>query len=118
MGAMTQPRGAYDNFAADRAVLALIGAALRGQVAGADVRLPTALAHQAGAAWLREEVGVLAEVETAEQRAVRDDAGVLALIGLAVTDYGMADGAEVSVPLDADLIAAAVAAAERRTEGR
>jgi hypothetical protein len=113
MGAMTDESSTYDRFAADRAVLALIGAALRDQPSGADVQLPAALADQAAAAWLRDEVDVLAEVETVEQRAVRDDAGVLALIGLAARDYGMTDAGNVRVPLDADLICAAVTAADR-----
>jgi hypothetical protein len=93
-------------------LLGEIGAVL----AGADlpmvtVRLPSALAEAALAAWQRDDDEEL-DPESYEQRVVRHRAGALALIGLAVEERGRAEGTEVVVDLTPDVIGSALDAAD------
>ncbi|MEW1698995.1 hypothetical protein [Streptomyces sp. NPDC091278] len=80
-------------------VLAAIGARVEAQVGRVTVRLPRALAEAAVAAWDRDELGELGE-ETHEQYALRDRAGELALIGLAISQHGRWENEELVVDLD------------------
>ncbi|GIG58421.1 hypothetical protein Lfu02_27930 [Longispora fulva] len=95
----------------DSALLAAIGAHLAPQVSRISVRLPRQLADDAVAAWHRDDEGDIGE-ETPEQAAVRDHAAYLALIGLVITQRGVADGDEVVVDLDVTHVGAALRAAE------
>ncbi|NRQ31500.1 hypothetical protein HII36_06545 [Nonomuraea sp. NN258] len=104
----------YARYRRDGAVLAEIGRRLEPQVSRLPVRIPGDLAAAAVAAWERDEPGDLGDLrgETHEQRGVRDQAGALALIGLAITERGTAvDGDAVLVELDVTEIAAALTAA-------
>jgi hypothetical protein len=78
-----------------------------------EIRLPAELARRAAQAWQRddEQDDSLAR-ESRAQAAIRDKAATLALIGLAITESGRHDGAEVVVRLSADLVGGAVAAAD------
>ncbi|GAA4231603.1 hypothetical protein FHR32_003526 [Streptosporangium album] len=100
----------YIRYRQDSAVLAEIGRFLDPQVARLTVRLSGDLARAAAAAWDRDEEGEAGE-ETAEQARVRDRAASLALIGLAVSDRGVASGEEIVVDLDVTEVAAALLAA-------
>jgi hypothetical protein len=104
-------REQYERYRQDRKVLAAIGAHLGPQVPRITVRLPRALAESAVAAWDRDELGTIGE-ENREEYELRDDAGELALIGLAITSRGEWDGDEVTVDLDVVQIAASVQAAQ------
>jgi hypothetical protein len=75
------------------------------------VRLPSALADGAAAAWDRDDDGPLG-TEDAAARLQRLRAGTLALIGLAVRERGRREGDDVVVELGADLIALSVDAAD------
>jgi hypothetical protein len=96
----------------DARVLGEIGAMLaRAELPKVTVRLPSALARAAVAAWRRDDEGE-PDPESHEQRALRHHAGVLALIGLAVDEQGRAEGGEVVVDLSPDLIGDAMTAAD------
>jgi hypothetical protein len=75
------------------------------------VRIPTALADVSLAAWAREDDEAPA-YETAEQRIYRDRAADLALVGLSIEARGRRDGDAVVVDLSADLLVAAIQAAD------
>jgi hypothetical protein len=96
----------YDRYREDSAVLAAVGMVLRDQTPAAVV-LPEGLRQAVVAAWQRDETDHVAQQETVEQRALRERAGRLALIGLALEHAG---GSGV-VRLDPEDFAAAVAAA-------
>ncbi|GAA3107796.1 hypothetical protein [Streptosporangium carneum] len=100
----------YTRYRQDAAVLAEIGRFLGPQVTRLTVRLSRDLAGTAIAAWERDEEGEVGR-ETPEQARVRDRAASLALIGLAVSDRGVASGDEVVVELDVTEVAAALLAA-------
>jgi hypothetical protein len=76
-----------------------------------EVRIPKRLAEQALAAWRRNDDEPDVD-ESQEQRVYRHRAGVLALIGLSIQERGKDVPAGVVVDLAADLVAAAVDAAE------
>lgn len=103
----------YAQWADDTAVLAEVGRALFSQETRLPVRLPADLAAAAVAAWDRDDSGTeLPEVESAEQLRVREGAGHLALIGLAVSERGRRDGDDWLVEMQAWDIGAAFDAAE------
>jgi hypothetical protein len=79
-----------------------------------SVRLPASLAARALAAWERDDsVNEISEDENHSERAVRHQAGNLALIGLAIENRsGASDGDQVTVELDAWQIGAALDAAD------
>lgn len=91
---MTEQHEQYARYARDSAVLESIGRALAGQVSPV-LTLPEPLPA----------------VETDRQRRLREDAGMLALIGLTVVRAEQSGGELVLTP---DLVAGAVRAAERR----
>jgi hypothetical protein len=96
----------------DARVLGEIGAVLaHAELPKSRVRLPSALAAAAVAAWHREDEGEL-HPESYEQRVLRHRAGILALIGLAVEQEGRSEGGEVVVDLGPDLIGMALHAAD------
>ncbi|MEV4518214.1 hypothetical protein AB0K00_55820 [Dactylosporangium sp. NPDC049525] len=105
-----EDREQYVRYQQDRTVLETIGACLDLQVSRISVRLPRSLAELAVAAWNRDELGGIGE-ERREEYELRDDAAELALIGLAVSERGVRDGAEVVVDLDVVQVAAALRAA-------
>lgn len=88
-------------------MLAAIGACLDAHVDPITVRLPKALAQTAAAAWDRDELGEVGD-ETHEQYALRDQAGELALIGLAISERGRWENDEVVVDLNVGAVGAAV----------
>lgn len=96
----------------DAATLSEIGAVLaRADLPEIEVRLPETLARAAVEAWEYDDEGPL-DAETVEQRLLRGRAATLALIGLAVSERGRADGNEVVIALSPDLIGLAVDAAD------
>jgi hypothetical protein len=103
----------YARFAQDERTLQRIGAELRGQDSSHTVNLSRAICAEAVAAWNRNESGSLADPETERQREVRNNSGVLALIGLAISDEGYAVGDHITVALPVDLVQSALAAADR-----
>jgi hypothetical protein len=91
-----------------------IGAVLaRAELPRVTVRLPSALARAAVAAWHRSHEGE-PDPESFEQRVLRHRAGALALIGLAVEEQGRAEGDEVVVDLSPEMIGSALDAADDR----
>ncbi|GAB7188880.1 hypothetical protein ATKI12_8994 [Kitasatospora sp. Ki12] len=89
----------YALYREEAKVLAEIGDHVHAQVGKVTVRLPRAVAQAAVDAWERDDSdGELGE-ETREQYEVRDHAGNLALIGLAISDGGRWEGEEVAVDL-------------------
>ncbi|MEU9620971.1 MULTISPECIES: hypothetical protein [unclassified Streptomyces] len=101
----------YARYREDSKVLAAIGEHVDAQVGRVTVRLPRATAEAAAAAWDRDELGELGE-ETHEQYALRDQAGELALIGLAISERGRWEGEEVVI----DLSVASAGAAFRASQ--
>jgi hypothetical protein len=96
----------------DAQVLAEPGRTLAGTAMPAvEVRIPRHLAEQALAAWRRDDDAPDAD-ESQEQRVYRRRAGALALIGLSIREHGTNVADDVVVDLAADLVAAAVDAAE------
>jgi hypothetical protein len=90
-----------------------LGAALAsGEIPRVEVRLPRALAEMALAAWQRDGDEGSLPAETFEQRIQRHRAGTLGLIGLAIENDGRWIDDHVVVELGADLIGAAVEAAD------
>lgn len=104
--------GGVNGYARDAEVLGQIGRALFPQDTKLTVRLPRELADLAVAAWLRDETEPSAVPETAGQRALRQRAAYLALIGLGVANTGRPEGDEVVCELDAWYIGGALEAAE------
>jgi hypothetical protein len=103
---------AQARYAIDAASLASIGKHLSALALPAvSVRLPLALADLATTAWNRDELEAT-EAETAKQRAVRHQAGALALIGLSIVERGRVDGEFVDVDLDPGLVGDALRAAD------
>ncbi len=95
-------------------LLAQIGRHLFGQELRIRVELPTALATGAVAAWERIDSGDT-NAETLAARTLRQEAGALALIGLAVDERGATGTVDqVEVELDAWQIGMALDAADRR----
>lgn len=85
-------------------MLADIEAVLSDQELSRPVRLPVDLAQAAVRAWRRDEVTLLGE-ELPEERLLRERAGTLALIGLAVDQRSTRDGDQVLVNLDPSVTA-------------
>jgi len=94
-------------------LLAQIGRCLFGQDLRVRVQLPAALAMGALAAWQRDDTGGT-EAESHAARAIRHQAGALALIGLAIEERGHIEGDQVEVELDAWRIGSALDAADER----
>jgi hypothetical protein len=93
-------------------LLGEIGAVLaQAELPNVTVRLPSALARAAVAAWQRDNEGE-AEPESDEQRVLRHRAGNLGLIGLAVDERGRAEDGAVVVDLSPDVIGSALDAAD------
>jgi hypothetical protein len=98
------------NRQAEAAALGELGAVFRtAELPGIEVRVPRALAERAVRAWERDDVGELG-VETVAQREIRHRAGMLALIGLTISQQGRPDGEDVVVTLPVEFIGAALAA--------
>lgn len=92
----------------DAQVLAAIGRALEGQaMPKITVRIPAELAEHARAAWARDDQSDEVDVDATE-RAYRQRAGALALIGHALEQNGVAAVDGVDVELSADLVVSAV----------
>jgi len=100
----------------DAELLAEIGRCLFVQDLRVSVRLPASLAARALAAWERDDPeNEISEDENHRERAVRHQAGNLALIGLDIQNRsGAFDGDHVTVELDAWQIGAALDAADER----
>lgn len=81
---------AVARYAEDDAVLKQIESSTADQDPSEPVRFPHELAEAAHHAWLRDENGP-ADDEFPEERLLRDRAGTLALIGLAVDERGVID---------------------------
>jgi hypothetical protein len=95
---------------AEAVTLGELGAVFRAaDLPGVEVRLPRSLAHAAVRAWERDDVESVAE-ETCVQRQARHRAGILALIGLCVSEAGEGEGDEVVVTLPIEFIGAAMIA--------
>ena len=92
-------------------LLALVGQSLFAQDLRVRVQLSSALAAGALAAWKREDTDHTLD-ESRTERAIRQRAGALALIGLTVDEVASAAGDEVEVELHAWQIGAALDAAE------
>jgi hypothetical protein len=107
---------AYATWRDDAELLAEIGRCLFVQDLRVSVRLPASLAARALAAWERDDAeNEMSGDENQSERAVRHQAGSLALIGLAIEDRSEASGGDsVTVELDAWQIGAALDAAEER----
>lgn len=96
----------------DVQVLAELGRAFEGiTMPAAEVRIPKHLAEQALAASTRNDDGPQVD-ESHEQQVCRHRAAALALIGHSIQERGKAVADAVVVDLGADLVAAAVNAAE------
>lgn len=98
-------------------LLAEVGRWLFPQDLRVRVRLPASLADRAVAGWERYDVDGddVAVREGTDQRALRHQAGALALIGLRIKEHGLRDGrGNVVVDLDAWQIGHALDAAEQR----
>jgi hypothetical protein len=91
--------------------LAELGAVFRAvDLPGIEMRVPRGLAERAVQAWERDDVDELGP-ETAEEREIRHRAGMLALIGLTITERGRVEGDEVVVTLPVEFIGAAIVVA-------
>lgn len=97
----------YARYREDSKLLAAIGEHVDAQVGRVTVRLPLAVARAAVDAWERDETGDIGE-ETREQHELRSRAGDLALIGLAISERGRQEGAEVVVDLNVSSAGAAL----------
>jgi hypothetical protein len=89
-----------------------LGAVFReADLPGIEVRIPAALADAAVRAWERDDSDPV-DGETAAARTTRHHAGILALIGLCVSEAGQGEGDEVVVTLPVEFIGAAFIAAD------
>jgi hypothetical protein len=119
----------YERYAEDAVVLGRIGAVLFPQDTTLSVRLPRDLADLALAAWNRDEPAGTgpagtgpsgagpsgtgaARRETPDQRAARERAAYLALIGLCIENTAQPAGDDITCDLDAWYIGGALQAAE------
>jgi hypothetical protein len=95
-------------------MLGEIGAFLRSaDLPRIRVVLPQRLAQEAVAAWQRDDDGVIGRPEDPAGRMRRHRAGVLALIGLAITERGQRDvNGDILVDLDAELVGVAMDSAD------
>lgn len=92
--------------------LAELGAVFReADLPGIEVRLPRALADAAVQAWERDDADPV-DGETTAEGATRHRAGILALIGLCISEAGEGIGEDVVVTLPVEFIGAAFIAAE------
>jgi hypothetical protein len=109
-----RPVDRYERYAEDALVLARIGAVLFPQDTKLSVRLPRELADLALAAWNRDDPEGTgpAGPETAAQRAARERAAYLALIGLCIENTAQTDGSDVICDLDSLYIGGALQTAE------
>lgn len=64
------------------------------------------------AAWRRDDSDPVPATEGPRDRQVRHQAGALALIGLAISERGRAEGGEVVVDLAPDLVGQAIDAVD------
>jgi hypothetical protein len=96
-------------------LLAEIGRHLFQQNLRVTVQLPTDLAARALAGWQRDDVNGTLRDETSVERGIRNEAGALALIGLAIEERSRETECEnVTVAIDAWQIGTALDAADRR----
>jgi hypothetical protein len=129
-----RPVDVYERYAEDAVVLGRIGAVLFPQDTTLSVRLPRDLADLALAAWNRGEPAETgpaptgpartgppgtgppgtgtARRETPDQRAARERAAYLALIGLCIENTAQSAGDDITCDLDAWYIGGALQAAE------
>jgi hypothetical protein len=92
--------------------LAELGAVFReADLPGIEVRIPARLADAAVRAWERDDTDPV-DGETPPQRTARHRPGILALIGLCVSEASEGIGEEVVVTLPVEFIGAALIAAE------
>ncbi len=98
---------------AEAATLGELGVVFRAtELPDIDVRIPRALADAAVRAWERDDVEDMG-AETPAQREIRHRAGMLALIGLRISEAGRDEGANVVVRLPVEFIGAALATTEQ-----
>lgn len=103
--------------ATEAATLAELGAILRqADLPPVTVRIPSALAASAVAAWERDDTVPLVNPEPLADRHTRHLAGTLALIGLAISERGQPDGDFVVVDLPVELAGVAMDAADARRQ--
>lgn len=105
---VSEPLGRYRS---DDLVLAEIGREIHRQATAAQVCIPRKLADDAVAAWERDETEDIPH-ETPAERQVRQRAGALALVGLAIQERGRIDGDVVLVEVDSWQIGDALNAAD------
>ena len=102
------------NRQSEAATLGALGAVFRtADLPGIEVRMPRSLADAAVRAWERDDLDPL-DGETEAQRQVRHRAGILALIGLCISEAGEGEGDEVVVTLPAEFIGAAMIAEDEQ----
>ncbi|HEY4460782.1 MAG TPA: hypothetical protein VGN81_41160 [Pseudonocardiaceae bacterium] len=99
---------------AEAVMLSELGAVFRAaDLPGVEVRLPRSLADAAVSAWERNDADPV-DGETHTQRQARHRAGILALIGLCVSEAGEGEGDEVVVTLPVEFIGAAMIAEDEQ----
>lgn len=102
----------YSRWAEEARLLAEVGKWLFAQPTTVQIRLPRSIAAVAVASWERDgDEGPLAP-ETYLQRAVRHQAGTLALIGLCIQKGGVEDGEDIVVSLPSWYVGLALEAAD------
>jgi hypothetical protein len=103
----------YAQWLRDAELLGDIGRELFSQNLTLTVRLPHALAARARLAWERDESEPLPPQETPDQRLVRNQAGTLALIGLAAGEPSEdGENGQVLLRIDAWQVGGALDAAD------
>jgi hypothetical protein len=112
MGSMSTEKN-YEDWAEDAGALYELAQRLLPQSPKVQVRVPRDVADRAVAAWQRDEESGNLSRETNGQRSSRDDAGTLALIGQAIEETGVEEGADVVFRLDAWILGVALEAADR-----
>lgn len=103
----------YEEWESDAEQLHQLAQVLLPQTPRVELTVPRTLADRAVAVWQREEHAGDLESETDAQRAVRDEAATLALIGQSIEDSGMENGELVVFKLDAWVLGNALEAADR-----
>jgi hypothetical protein len=103
----------YQDWASDAERLHELAQVLLPQTPKVEVRVSRVLADEAVAAWQREDVPGKASRETEEQKAVRDEAALLALIGQSIEESGIEDGDDVVFKLDVWILGNALESADK-----
>ncbi|MEU4604858.1 hypothetical protein AB0F43_17895 [Kribbella sp. NPDC023972] len=101
-------------YADEAQVLGEIGTAFRAaELPAIRVVVPRPLAERAVAAWRRDDEGAVPQPEDPTDRRLRNRAGTLALIGLAITERGQVDAdGNMVVDLSPELVGVAMDAAD------